>query len=84
MAMFKRILIANRGEIALRVMRSCHEMGIEVVCVFSQEDRGAAYLELASRAICIGPASPGDSYLRSDRIIAAAEITGADAIRLPR
>ena len=78
--MFKRILIANRGEIALRVMRSCHEMGIEVVCVFSHEDRGAGYLELADRTICIGPASPADSYLRSDRIIAAAEIAGADAI----
>ncbi|MFH0981205.1 MAG: acetyl-CoA carboxylase biotin carboxylase subunit [Planctomycetota bacterium] len=78
--MFKRILIANRGEIALRVMRTCHEMGIEVVCVFSEEDRDAEYLRLADRAICIGPASPGESYLRSDRIIAAAEIAAADAI----
>jgi acetyl-CoA carboxylase biotin carboxylase subunit len=78
--MFKRILIANRGEIALRVIRSCHEMGIEAVCVFSTEDRGAEYLKLADRAICIGPASPGDSYLRSDRIIAAAEVAGADAV----
>jgi acetyl-CoA carboxylase, biotin carboxylase subunit len=78
--MFKRILIANRGEIALRVMRSCHEMGIEAVCVFSAEDRDAEYLKLADRAICIGPASPGESYLRPDRIIAAAELAAADAI----
>lgn len=78
--MFKRILIANRGEIALRVIRACHELGIEVVCVFSEEDRDAEYLNLADRAVCIGPASPGESYLRSDRIIAAAEITAAEAI----
>ena len=78
--MFRRILIANRGEIALRVMRSCHELGIETVCVFSEEDRDAQYLQFAERAICIGPPSPGESYLRSDRIIAAAEIAGAQAI----
>jgi acetyl-CoA carboxylase biotin carboxylase subunit len=78
--MFRRILIANRGEIALRILRACHEMGIEGVCAFSEEDRGAAYVELADRAICIGGAAPRDSYLRSDRIIAAAEVTGADAI----
>ncbi|MCH7720459.1 MAG: acetyl-CoA carboxylase biotin carboxylase subunit [Planctomycetes bacterium] len=78
--MFKRILIANRGEIALRVIRACREMGIEIACVFSEADRGAAYLELADDAICIGPAAPAESYLRSDRIIAAAEVTGAEAI----
>ena len=78
--MFTRILIANRGEIALRVMRSCHELGIEAACVFSEEDRDAEYLKLAGRTVCIGPASPRESYLRSDRIIAAAEIVGADAI----
>ena len=78
--MFRRILIANRGEIALRVMRACHELGVEVVCVFSEEDRGAAYLELADRAICIGGPEPRESYLKSDRIIAAAEIAGAEAI----
>ncbi|MCP4592909.1 MAG: acetyl-CoA carboxylase biotin carboxylase subunit [bacterium] len=78
--MFKRILIANRGEIALRVIRSCREMDIEVVCVFSKEDRGAEYLRLADRSVCIGPAVPAESYLRSDRIIAAAEMTAADAI----
>ncbi len=78
--MFRRILIANRGEIALRVLRACHEMNIEAVCVFSEEDRGASYLELADRTVCIGGPPPRDSYLRSDRIIAAAEVTGADAI----
>ena len=78
--MFSRILIANRGEIALRIIRACHEMGIEVVCVFSEADRGAWYLDLADRAICIGPAAPAESYLRSDRIIAAAEVANVDAI----
>jgi acetyl-CoA carboxylase biotin carboxylase subunit len=78
--MFRRILIANRGEIALRVIRACHELGIEAVCVFSEEDRGSAYLEQADRAICIGAPAPRDSYLKSDRIIAAAELAGADAV----
>ena len=78
--MFRRILIANRAEIALRIIRACHELDIEAVCVFSEEDRGAAYLDLADRAICIGEAPPKDSYLKSDRIIAAAEVAGADAI----
>lgn len=61
--MFRRILIANRGEIALRIIRACREMNVEVVCVFSDEDRGAEYLELADRAICIGGPAPRDSYL---------------------
>jgi len=78
--MFRRILIANRGEIALRIIRACHELNIEAICVFSEADRGVAYLELADRAICIGGPAPKDSYLKSDRIIAAAEIAGADAI----
>ena len=78
--MFKRILVANRGEIALRVMRTCREMGIDTACVFSEEDRGAEYLKLATRTVCIGPADPTGSYLKSDRIIAAAEMVGADAI----
>jgi acetyl-CoA carboxylase biotin carboxylase subunit len=78
--MFKRILVANRGEIALRVMRACREMGLSTACVFSEEDRGSAYLEMADRAVCIGPAPPAESYLKSDRIIAAAELVGADAI----
>lgn len=78
--MFRRILIANRGEIALRIIRACREMSVETVCVFSEEDRGAEYLELADRAICIGGPAPRESYLKSDRIIAAAEVSGADAI----
>jgi acetyl-CoA carboxylase biotin carboxylase subunit len=78
--MFRRILIANRGEIAQRIIRACRELGIETVCVFSEEDRGAEYLALADRAICIGGPAPRDSYLKSDRIIAAAEVAGADAI----
>ncbi|MBM4058807.1 MAG: acetyl-CoA carboxylase biotin carboxylase subunit, partial [Planctomycetes bacterium] len=78
--MFKRILVANRGEIALRVIRACREMGIETVAVHSEADRGAAYLELADEAICIGPARAADSYLRIDRIISAAEVGNAQAI----
>jgi acetyl-CoA carboxylase biotin carboxylase subunit len=78
--MFKRILVANRGEIALRIFRACHEMGIKSVAVFSEADRGAAYLEMADEAYCIGPARAADSYLRIDRVISAAEIGNAQAI----
>ena len=78
--MFRRLLIANRGEIALRIIRACRELDIETICVFSEEDRGAEYLSYADRPICIGGAAPRDSYLKSDRIIAAAEISGSDAI----
>jgi acetyl-CoA carboxylase biotin carboxylase subunit len=78
--MFRRILIANRGEIALRILRACQELNVESVCVFSEEDRGAEYLRMADKAICIGGAAPRDSYLKSDRIIAAAEVSRSDAI----
>ncbi len=78
--MFKRILIANRGEIALRIIRACREMGIETVAVFSEADRGAAYLELADETYCIGGPRAGDSYLKIDRIISAAEIGNVQAI----
>jgi acetyl-CoA carboxylase biotin carboxylase subunit len=78
--MFQRILVANRGEIALRVIRACRDLGIEVVAVFSEADRGAAYLELADEAICIGPANSGESYLNIPRIISAAEIANVQAI----
>ncbi|MEE9296923.1 MAG: acetyl-CoA carboxylase biotin carboxylase subunit [Phycisphaerae bacterium] len=78
--MFKRLLIANRGEVALRTLRACHELGIETVCVFSEEDRSAEYLKLADHAVCIGPGPARESYLKSDRIIAAAEIADAEAI----
>jgi acetyl-CoA carboxylase biotin carboxylase subunit len=78
--MFKRILVANRGEIALRVIRACRELGIETVAIFSEADRNAAYLELADEAICVGPARAADSYLRIDRVISAAEIGNVQAI----
>ncbi len=78
--MFKRILIANRGEIALRIIRACRELGIETVAIFSEADRGAAYLELADEAYCIGPPKAADSYLKIDRVISAAEIGNVQAI----
>ena len=78
--MFKRILIANRGEIALRIIRACRELGIESVVAYSEADRGAYYLELADQAVCIGPARSDQSYLKVDRIISAAEIADVDAI----
>jgi len=78
--MFKRVLIANRGEIALRIMRACQEMGIETVCVYSTADKDAPYLKLADRAICIGPGPAKESYLNIARLIASAEIADVDAI----
>lgn len=78
--MFKRVLVANRGEIALRIIRACRELGIESVAVYSEADVDSMHVQLADQAICIGPAASKDSYLKMDRIIAAAEITGADAI----
>ena len=78
--MFQRILVANRGEIALRVIRACRDMGIESVAVFSEADRGAPYLSLADQAICIGPGTASESYLNIPRIISAAEIGDVQAI----
>lgn len=78
--MFQRILVANRGEIALRVIRACKDLGIQVVAVFSEADRGAPYLRLADQAICIGPPPAAESYLNVPRIIAAAEIADVEAI----
>jgi acetyl-CoA carboxylase biotin carboxylase subunit len=78
--MFSRLLIANRGEVALRVIRACRELGIETVAVYSEPDRNNTYLKLADKAICIGPAAPAKSYLDIQRIISAAEITDVDAI----
>ena len=78
--MFSRVLIANRGEIALRIIRACHELGVETVAVYSEADRDAAYLELADEAICVGPAAAGKSYLNIPAIISAAELTDVDAI----
>jgi acetyl-CoA carboxylase biotin carboxylase subunit len=78
--MFQRILVANRGEIALRVIRACKELGVQTVAVFSEADRGAPYLTLADEAICIGPAAAAESYLNVPRIISAAEVSEAQAI----
>jgi acetyl-CoA carboxylase biotin carboxylase subunit len=78
--MFKKILIANRGEIALRIIRACHELGIKTVVVYSEADRDSLHVRFADEAICIGPPPAKDSYLNIPRIIAAAEITNADAI----
>ena len=78
--MFSKILIANRGEIALRIIRACRELGIQTVVVHSTADADAAYLKMADQAICIGGAPAAESYLKIDRIIAAAEIADVDAI----
>jgi acetyl-CoA carboxylase biotin carboxylase subunit len=78
--MFSRILVANRGEIALRVIRACKEMGIETVAVYSEADRNCSYLKLADYAICIGPGPAQKSYLDISRILSAAEIADVDAI----
>jgi len=78
--MYKRILIANRGEIALRIIRACREMGIETVVIYSDADREASYLELADEAYCIGPAKSAHSYLKIDRVISAAEVGNVEAI----
>ncbi|HEU4402937.1 MAG TPA: biotin carboxylase N-terminal domain-containing protein, partial [Candidatus Polarisedimenticolia bacterium] len=78
--MFKKVLIANRGEIALRVIRACKDLGLETVAVYSQADEHSLHVKLADEAVCIGPASAQKSYLHMPAIIAAAEISGANAI----
>ena len=80
MSTINKVLIANRGEIALRVIRTCHEMGLNTVAVYSTADRDALHVRFADEAVCIGPPASNESYLRPDRLIAAAEVTGADAI----
>lgn len=80
--MFKKILIANRGEIAMRILRTCKEMGIKTVAVYSTADKDSLHVRFADEAVCIGPAMSKDSYLKIPNIIAAAEITNADAIHL--
>ncbi len=79
-APFRRVLVANRGEIAVRIIRACHEMGMEAVAIYSDPDVAALHVRLADRAIRIGPAAPTESYLRGDAIVAAALETGAEAI----
>src|SRR3984957_1235417 len=78
--MFKKILIANRGEIALRILRTCREMGIETVAVYSTADKDSLHVRFADEAVCIGKPQSSDSYLNIQHIMAAAEITNADAI----
>ena len=80
MNMLKKVLIANRGEIAVRIIRACHEMGIQTVAVYSEADREALHTQLATEAICIGPARASDSYLDMTSILSAAVVTGAQAI----
>ena len=80
MAVFKKILIANRGEIALRVICACREMGIKTVAVWSEADEHSLHVRFADEDVCIGPARSSESYLHVPAIISAAEITGADAI----
>jgi acetyl-CoA carboxylase, biotin carboxylase subunit len=78
--MFTKILVANRGEIAVRIIRACKELGIPTVAVYSEADRESRHLSMAEEAVCIGPGPASESYLRKDRILAAAKVTGAQAI----
>ena len=78
--MFGRVLVANRGEIAVRVIRGCHELGLEAVAVYSTADREGAWLAMADRSVCIGPPSAAASYLHIPNIVAAAETTGCEAV----
>src|SRR5215469_14376699 len=78
--MFKKILIANRGEIACRVMRTCKRLGVKTVAVYSDADRHALHVQMADEAVHIGPAKAADSYLNWQRILAAAKQTGAEAV----
>src|SRR6476661_306632 len=78
--MFKKVLIANRGEIALRIVRACRDLGVRSVVAYSQADRDSLPVRLADEAVCIGPATPERSYLHIPAIMSAARLTGADAV----
>src|ERR1700757_2198678 len=78
--MFEKLLVANRGEIAVRIIRACKELNIRTVAIYSEVDANSMHVQLADEAICIGKAPSSDSYLRIDRIISAAEIADVDAI----
>ena len=78
--MFSKILIANRGEIALRILRACKEMGIQTVAIHSTADSDAMHVRMADESVCVGPPPAGQSYLALPHLIAAGEITGAEAI----
>ena len=78
--MFKKVLIANRGEIAVRIIRACRELGIHTVTVYSTADKHALHAKIADEAVCIGPAATKDSYLNAAAIIEACKMTGAEAV----
>ena len=78
--MFNKILIANRGEIALRIICACKDLGIETVAVYSEADRDALHVRFADEAVCIGPPPSAQSYLNIPQVVSAAEVTGADAL----
>ena len=78
--MLRRVLIANRGEIALRVLRACRELDIETVAVYSDADESALHAQLATRSLCIGPARAADSYLNQDALLTVAKATGCDGV----
>ena len=78
--MFQRILIANRGEIAVRILRACRELGVDTVAVYSSADADALHVQLATQAVCIGPAKAADSYLNVDALLTVARQTGCDAL----
>src|SRR5882724_2448399 len=78
--MYQRILVANRGEIALRIIRACQELGVETVAIYSEGDRGARYLDLADESFCVGPAKAAESYLKISSVISAAEVGNVQAI----
>src|ERR1017187_8830162 len=80
--MFEKVLVANRGEIAVRIIRACKELNIRTVAIYSEADANSMHVQIADEAICIGTAPASNSYLRIDRIISAAEITDVDAIHL--
>src|SRR6478736_7629652 len=78
--MYQRILVANRGEIALRIIRACKDLGVETVAIYSEGNRGARYLDLADEAFCVGPAKASESYLKISSVISAAEVRNVQAI----
>ncbi|MFR1802112.1 MAG: biotin carboxylase N-terminal domain-containing protein, partial [Faecalispora jeddahensis] len=78
--MFEKVLIANRGEIAVRILRACTELGLGTVAICSQADKNALHVQLADRSVCVGPAPSAKSYLNMDAILSACKITGADAV----
>ena len=78
--MFSRVLVANRGEIAVRVIRALHELGVEAVAIYSTADRDSLHVRIADHAICVGPPSASESYLRIPSVVAAAETTGCEAV----